>query len=54
MFVFKILRFTIISAVFLAVYLPITLNPEIFERKSVSNVSYIVEDHSARANVIDY
>jgi len=42
MFVVRLFRFTFVFVVFLVVYLPITLNPKIFERKSASAASYIV------------
>jgi len=42
MFVVRFFRFTLIFVIFLVVYLPITLNPKIFERKSASAVSDIV------------
>jgi len=50
----QVFRFILIFVVFLVVYLPIALNPKIFERKSVSSVSYIIENDIVSANIIDY
>ena len=54
MFVVRLFRFFLIFIIFLVLYLPITLNPKIFERKLASAVSDIVEGYSASANIIDY
>ena len=51
MFVVRLFRFMFVFVVFLVVYLPITLNPKIFERKSAFNASYIVEMDVANCDI---
>ena len=51
MFVVRLFRFTFIFVVFLVVYLPITLNPKIFERKSASAASDIVGEEVAFCDI---
>jgi len=47
MFIVKVFRFTVILAIFLITYLPVTLNPKIFERKSASAASDILGEEVA-------
>lgn len=52
MFLARIARISLIAAIFITAYLPVTINPKIFERIEWGSVSYIVEDNIAGA--IDY
>lgn len=52
MFLARLIRITLITAIFIAAYLPITINPKIFERIEGSSVSYIRVYNIAAA--IDY
>jgi len=52
MFLAKIVRISLIVAIFIVAYLPITINPRIFERNQAPAVSYVAADNIATA--IDY
>ena len=52
MFLIKVIRLGLIAIVFITTYLPISINPKIFERNLGNGVSYITEDNISAA--IDY
>lgn len=52
MFLIRVFKASLITATFIIAYLPITINPKIFERNQRGNVSYIAEENVVRA--IDY
>lgn len=49
MFLVKIARISLIVFIFIVVYLPITINPRIFERTKEGTVSYIAADNVVSA-----
>jgi len=51
-FLATILRIILITVIFITTYLPITINPKIFERNPGDSVSYITADNVTSA--IDY
>jgi len=46
MFLVKVVRLSLIAIVFITVYLPITINPRIFERNQGDSVSYLTADNT--------
>ena len=52
MFLIWLIRIILIATIFITAYLPITLNPKIFERNMGDSVSYIAADNVTSA--IDY
>jgi hypothetical protein len=52
MFLARLFRITLIAAVFATAYLPVSINPKIFERNPRGSVFNIATDNMATA--IDY
>lgn len=53
MFLVKIVRLGLMATVFITAYLPISINPKIFERNQGGSVSYILENNNI-VRAIDY